>query len=184
MRRFLNCCALIALAIAVVSCGGSGRLGNSEAVVYLTAEIVEYGPDIDICLLAGTDVTIETLDITSHVPEGQTSSTAQDAVLRRWVVTPYRTDGGTTVSPDWVNDIDVYVPAGGAANLENYRVFPAEYFNQVPLSYLLPENGGIDLDTGNRNIRQVLRVELFGETNSGRDLSVGFNAAFNFTCSQ
>jgi hypothetical protein len=102
-------------------------------------------------------------------------------VLTRWVVTPYRTDGGTVASPQWTHDTDVYVPAGGSADLSNYRVYPSEYLSQPPLNNLLPENGGFDPETGNRNIRQTLRVEVFGRTVSGKTVSVTFNVAFNFS---
>ncbi|MCP4898749.1 MAG: hypothetical protein GY906_17400 [bacterium] len=183
MKRILRCCPVVVLVIIMVSCSGGGKLNDSEASVYLTAEVVEYAPDVDICAQAGFDVTIDSLNINSHiVGTGVVVNDQQDVTLTRWVVTPYRTDGGPTVSPVWINDINVYVPAEGQASLSDYRVFPAEYFTQVPLSYLLPENGGVDPETGNRNIRQPLNVEIFGVTNGGRNLSVEFDIAFNFTC--
>jgi len=180
MKRLVQTCALLGLAVVAASCGGNSTLNETEAAVYLTAEVKEYNPDVSMSVSG--DVTISKLNIHSFSKDpNATLTSAQDVRLTRWVVTAERTDGGTTVSPQWVNDIDVYVPAGGTTNLDNYRVFPAEYFNQAPLSYLLPENGGVDPETGNHNIRQTLHVEIFGTTSGGKSISVKFNAGFNFT---
>jgi len=179
MKRVLQLSVLLVMAVGALSCGGNSHLNDTKAVVFLTAEIKEYNPDISIA--SSADVTISSMTITSHSKDpSATLSSAQDVRLTRWQVTPYRTDGGTTASPTWSQDLDVYVAAGGSADLTNYRVFPAEYFTQVPLSYLLPENGGFDPETGNTNIRQSLKVEIFGTTVSGKSVSVEFNVAFNF----
>lgn len=179
MKRVVQLCALMVLAAAVLSCGGNSTLNDTEAVVFLTAQIQEYNPDVSIA--STSDVTISKMTIESHPKDPNGSLTSnQDVHLTRWVVTPYRTDGGTTASPTWSHDLNVYVAAGGSADLENYRVFPAEYFNQAPLSYLLPENGGFDPETGNTNIRQSLKVQIFGTTVGGKSVSVTFEVAFNF----
>ena len=175
--RLVTICGLMALAAA---CGGNSTLNDSEAVVLLTADIEEYNPEINISL--PVDVTISRFSITS-VPKGPgvTVGSQQDAHLRRWVITPYRTDGGQTASPQWINDVSVYVPANGNADLENYRVYPFEYFNELPLSHLLPENGGFDPETGQTNIRQSFEIEIFGTTNGGKSVSCEpFILAFNF----
>jgi hypothetical protein len=107
----------------------------------------------------------------------------QDVNLTRWVVKPYRTDGGATASPEWSYDLAVFVPAGGNADLENYRIYPAEYFDVEPLLWLTPAYGGVDPETGNRNIRQSLTLQLFGRTVSGKAVATEpIPVAFNFTC--
>jgi hypothetical protein len=103
--------------------------------------------------------------------------------LRRWVIRPYRTDGGSTASPEWSYDQAVFVPAGGSADLENYRIYPLELLRQVPIAHLLPENGGFDPETGNTNIRESFELVIFGETVSGKNVStVPVAIAFNFFC--
>ena len=180
MKPFVQVSVFAVVAALAVSCGGNSTLNDTQAVVVLSADVSLYTPDISVCSPA--EVTIATLSINSKAKSSATTlSSAQDVVLTRWVVTPYRTDGGTAVSPTWSHDLDVYVPAGGTASLTNYRVYPAEYLTQAPLSYLLPENGGFDPETGNRNIRETLKVEIFGQTVSGKSVSVVFNVAFNFT---
>jgi hypothetical protein len=183
MKRFLQLSIALALALAVVSCGGSSTLDDTEASVYLTIEVEQYSPDIDICVQP-EDVSIESMTITSSLKDPQgTSSSQQDVTLQRWVVRPYRTDGGSETSPEWQHDLTVFVPADGTADLENYRVYPLEYLSEVPLAYLLPENGGSDPETGNTNIRQSLELTIYGETVSGKRVATTpIPIAFNFFC--
>lgn len=184
MNRIPQICILAALALLAASCGGNSTLDDTESAVVLTVEIEEYNPEIDICGAAGIDVAISQMNVKSRPKEpGGTLGPAQDVNITRWVITPSRSDGGTTASPEWAIDQGVYVPAGGEANLENWRVFPAEYFLLLPLSNLLPENGGFDPETGQTNIRQTLQLEMFGRTVSGKAVSTEpINIAFNFYC--
>lgn len=185
MKRIPLVCIVAALAIVAGSCGGNSTLDDSESAVVLTVEIEEYNPDIDICFLAGFDVTISKMTVQSNPKNPDASmSTNQDVTINRWEITPYRTDGGSTASPVWVHDMTVFVPAEGQTDLENYRVYPAEYFEEVPLSYLMPENGGSDPETGQSNVRQSLRLQMFGRTVSGKSVATEPVAiAFNFFCS-
>jgi hypothetical protein len=183
MKRITPVFLTLALALVVWSCGGSSTLDNTEASVYLTVDVSEYNPDIDLCLQA-TDIAISSMDITSELknPEGAGSS-QQDVNLTRWVIRPYRTDGGSTASPEWTYDNAIFVPAGGNADLENYRIYPYEFLGEIPLAYLLPENGGFDPETGNSNIRQSFELQLFGQTVSGKSVStIPISIAFNFYC--
>lgn len=183
MKSFLQLCGVLALALAVGSCGGSSSLDNTEASVFLTIDITEYNPDVDICLQQ-TDLAIANMAITSTTkdPSG-TVSPQQDVNLRRWVIRPYRTDGGRTPSPEWSYDQAVFVPAGGSADLENYRIYPLELLREAPIANLLPENGGFDPETGNTNIRESLELIIYGETVSGKRVStVPVSVAFNFFC--
>jgi hypothetical protein len=184
MKRFALVGLIAALGLVAGSCGGNSTLDDTEAVVVVTVEIDEYNPDIDICLTSGFDVTINDMSISSESKSPTTVvGNQQDVNLTRWVITPYRTDGGNEASPEWSHDLAVYVPALGTTTLENYRVYPAENFRLPPLSYLLPENGGFDPETGNRNIRQSLRLQIFGRTVSGKAVATEpIPIAFNFFC--
>ena len=183
MKRFWQFCGVIVLVLTAVSCGGNSTLDNTVAVVYLTIEVEDNTPDIDICLQFG-DVSVDSMTITSTSKDpNATLSANQDVRLERWVITPYRTDGGSTSSPEWSYDQTVFVPAGGSSDLENYRVYPLEYLSDIPLSYLLPENGGFDPETGNTNIRESLELVIFGETVSGKSVATQpIPIAFNFFC--
>lgn len=178
MQRYLSFAALALLAVGVVACGGTSDLSDNEAAVYLTIDIEEYNPEVNIGQTFDVAITSMAIESNPSDPSGDIAN--QGVNLRRWVITPSRSDGGSTASPQWIVDQHVYVPAGGEAQLANYRVFPAEYFHELPLSHLLPENGGFDPETGNANIRQTLNVEIFGETVNGKTISVEADVAFNF----
>jgi len=186
MKRITSVGVVLAAALVLGSCGGNSTLDDTEAAVFITVEVEEYNPDIDICsyLAFGTDMTIESLVVTSHAKApGTTLGAAQDVRLLRWVITPERNDGGTTASPQAIFDQGVIVTAGGTTDLDNWRIYPVEFLNEIPLAYLLPENGGIDPETSNRNIRQRLVLQMFGETMSGKSVaSVPVPIQFNFFC--
>jgi hypothetical protein len=183
MKRIAPVFVMLALALVSWSCGGNSTLDNTEAAVFLTIDIEAYNPDIDICFQL-TDIAIENMTIQSEAKNPEASiGTQQDVNLNRWVIRPYRTDGGSTASPEWIYDAAVFVPAGGSAGLENYRVYPLEFLSEVPLAYLLPENGGFDPETGNSNIRQSLELQIYGQTVSGKNVSTQpISIAFNFFC--
>lgn len=182
MKRIPQLCLLAALALIAASCGGNSTLDDSESAVVISLDIEEYNPEVNICLQGDVSISRMTVMSNPKVPGGTLGSN-NDVNISRWVITPSRSDGGSTASPEWVIDQGVYVPAGGETELENWRVYPQEYFLQVPLSHLLPENGGFDTETGEPLIRQTLRVQLFGRTISGKEVaSTPANIAFMFYC--
>jgi hypothetical protein len=186
MKRITSVGFVLAAALLLGSCGGNSTLDDSEAAVYITVEIELYNPDIDICtyIAAGTDIAIETMNVVSQAKApGASLGSSQDVRILRWVITPERNDGGSTASPQATFDQGIIVPAGGTTDLDNWRVYPVEYLNEIPLAYLLPENGGVDPETAARNIRQRFVLQMFGETMSGKSVaSVPQSIQFNFFC--
>ena len=166
------------LAFAILGCGGN-HSADTEAPVFISVDITQGVADVDVSV--PVDVVIESMTFNSQSKSPDAIlSQQQDVILSEWVVTPERSDGGTVASPMWRNFYSVYVPAGGSANLQNYRIFPSDFFHEMPLSQLFPENGGFDAETGRRNIRQRLKVEVFGKTVAGQKLSVRFDVGVNF----
>ncbi len=184
MKRITSAGVVLAAVLLLGSCGGNSTLDDTEAAVYITVDIEEYNPDIDICNTLGLDITIETMEVVSNAKAPGTSlGSAQDVRILRWVITPERNDGGTTDSPQAIFDQGIIVTAGGTTDLANWRIYPVEYLSETPLGYLLPENGGIDPETGNRNIRQRLVLQMFGETMSGKSIaSIPQSIQYNFFC--
>jgi hypothetical protein len=178
-RDFLATALLAALAALLGSCSAGNHTADDEAPVFLTVD-VRQGP-ADVNVASGADVSVGQMEIKSQPKApGTTLGPQDDVILTEWVITPVRADGGTVASPQWREFRQVTVPAGGTANLQNYRIFPAEYFRQQPLVQLFPENGGFDRETGKTNIRQRLQIEIFGKTVAGRRLSVRFDWNLNF----
>ncbi len=170
---------LAAVAVLAMLGGCANHTADSEAPVFLTADMRQGIVDIDVSV--PVDIAIPELQISSHLKGAdQTATAQQDVYLNEWVVTCTRTDGGTVASPVWHNFLPVYVPAGGTANLQNFRIFPSDYFLQPPLNQLFPENGGHDIETGKRTIRERLNIEIFGQTMAGRKVSVSFDMNMNF----
>ena len=186
MNRITSVGVVLVAALVLGSCGGNSTLDDTEAAVYITVEIDEYNPDIDVCLqiTSGFDIAVENMSVVSTAKAAGTAlGTSQDVRILRWVITPERNDGGSTASPQAIFDQGILVPAGGTNNLDNWRVYPVEYLSEIPLGYLLPENGGIDPETGNRNIRQRFVIQMFGETISGKSIaSIPQSIQYNFFC--
>ncbi len=164
--------------VGLWGCGGNDSR-DTEAPIFLSVEIEQGPADVDVSV--PVDVVIPQMTISSRAKSpSEILSQQQDVQLNEWVVTPIRTDGGAVASPQWRNYYSVYVPANGSTDLQNYRIFPSDYFRELPLSYLFPENGGFDPSTGQRTVRQRLHIEVFGRTIAGQDVSVAFDVNLNF----
>lgn len=170
--------ALIVVALVGLAACGSNSSAKTEAEVFLSVTIPQGVADVNMATTA--DVSNGNLVISSHAKSPDAVLSQQDdAILTEWVVTCTRTDGGTAVSPEWRNFETVYVPAGGSAPLQNYRIFPANYFMQPPLNQLLC-SGCLDKETNNPNIRQRLHVAIYGKTVAGKKISVEWDQNINF----
>lgn len=183
MRRFfVYSIALITLG-GLAACSGGSGLDNTGVPVFLTVDVTENDPEINVCL-SDVDVTVDKMVITSKPTDpGGALSSNQGVNIRDWDVTPQREDGGTVVSPTWHTQQQVFVPAGGTANLENYRVYPAEYLLEAPFNYLFPENGGFDPETGVAAVRETLNLVMSGRTVSGKEISTQrVPLQYRFTC--
>ncbi|MFZ5805450.1 MAG: hypothetical protein ACOY7U_11465 [Acidobacteriota bacterium] len=160
-------------------CAAGNHSADEEAPVILTVDL-RLGVDTW-NIAVREDVRMPQIIITSKPKAPNTNLGPQDdVILTEWVITPERTDGGTVASPVWRNFDQVVVPAGGTANLNNFRIFPAEYFDQQPLVQLYPQNGGFDRETGKTSIEQRLKVVIYGKTVAGRRVTARFDTTMKF----
>lgn len=161
--------ALCCLALApwlLLSCSGN-ESADEEAEVVISIDLREAIDEID--MAAGQDLRVPRMELQSQPKSAERELTAQqDVNLYEWVITPTRADGGTVASPQAKYFNTAYVPAGGTANLQNYPIFPAEYFLRQPLLNLHPDYGGVDPETGQNVIRQRLEIKIYGKQVSGR----------------
>jgi len=100
-----------------------------------------------------------------------------DAIVTRWS----RADGGTITPKDFVLKWFIVIPAGGSAKLEGAYAMAWEQLYDMPFSQLLPENGGVDSETGNTIIVCTAEVTIYGHTLNGCDIaSEHATATFQF----
>ena len=176
--RAVALCCVAAATLFVAGCTGN-HSADDESPVLLSASIQE-GP-ADQAVNVSEDITIGSMTIRSQAKSPDfTLSQQDDVTLTEWVVTPVRSDGGTVASPQWRNFYTVFVPAGGTASVQNYRVFPASFYTEAPLNQLFPANGGADKETGKPEIRQRLHVEIYGKTVSGKSVVLRFDVDIRF----
>lgn len=108
-----------------------------------------------------------------------------DVKITAYRVSYIRTDGGRTVpAPFIVSSSQVISPGSTASLLNSFIAFQPGAFSQAPFAALLPQNGGVDPETGLKKIRMDVKVEVFGETLSGQRVynSTRFPLEFCYTC--
>lgn len=108
-----------------------------------------------------------------------------DVLIRTRRTTYVRTDGGTVAPRTFIENLDILVPAtGAAANLPTTSAFSPAALSEAPFVALRPEAGGRDPETGQRFVRLEVIVEFFGETLSGQRVatSVRFPLTICMNC--
>ncbi len=177
-QRLLKACVLLATLVLLDSCGGNSLINDDEAAVYLQVSNYSYTSSQHVSVCEGEDTVVYLVVYVR--PKGSSGfSHFQDVTLSRWEITPYRIDGGVA-SPPWVFDRSEFI--SGSASVSGVIYTPLHY-DEPPLSYLFPENGGIDPHTGDTVIHQHMNVKLFGRTEAGKSVSVECVTDFFYACS-
>lgn len=96
-----------------------------------------------------------------------TGGSLMNVEIESYEVTYTRGDTGTKVPPIFVRGLFGIVPAGGIFTVENLPVMAPEQFGVPPISDLLFVNGGLDKETGDREIILNFHIRFFGRTLSG-----------------
>jgi hypothetical protein len=161
------------LALAALSLSGCNEgPGNSPAPVELVATIAQTLHVIDFadaeCGQAGT-VTLRNLIKRTDVG---TDQRFLDVRVTSYRVSYRRTDGGTQVPAPFMRTLSMLVPAGGGeTTLGTFLIFEPGATSQAPFAALRPNNGGVDPETGKRNVSMEVIMDFFGETLSGEDVA-------------
>ncbi|MFP5247681.1 MAG: hypothetical protein ACLGH0_13400 [Thermoanaerobaculia bacterium] len=103
--------------------------------------------------------------------------------VTRYRVSYRRTDGGTLVPPPFVRSIDTLIGVAQTVG-SDFRVFEVGAFSQAPFVSLLPQNGGLDPETGRPFVKLEVILEVFGETLAGDNVydSTQFPMEFCYNC--
>jgi len=92
MRRFVFSVLSLIMLGGLVACSGGSSLDNSGEPVFLTVEIKEHNPDVNVCATS-EDLTVARMIITSKSKDPQGNLTSnQDVNLRDWDITPVRVE--------------------------------------------------------------------------------------------
>jgi len=188
--------ALLMMIVGVTfGCTANGQLDNTDASVVLQIEeFIKIEDDHtwgDIETLGG--VASDLADISfSGVLKAPISTTPQITApdlqhiqLDRYEVTFTRTDGGTAVPPGFTNGIAglVRLTELGATDpvlltVVGVTIVPATIKIQPPVSYL--RDPGTEAGTNFVNIQVNARIQFFGRTIAGNEVSVVANVGVNF----
>src|SRR5262245_39714930 len=157
----------VVAALVLSTAGCTNKQGETEAPVYLTANLVLQPGFINVGVSA--PVQIQTITVTSHFknPAAADPQGFAAVTLESYSVHFRRTDGGSRVPPDQTFPVGVLVPSGGSSTLANFPVLPASAVQQSPFDQLLPFNGGFDRETGKDEIDIAFDLTFFGHTVSG-----------------
>jgi len=102
----------------------------------------------------------------------------------RYQVSYFRADGGHLVPAPFVRSTSIVLPTGGQSSGTSFVVFDPNALNQAPFAALLPQNGGVDPETGKPIITMDVIMTFFGETLAGSRVSgnTRFTLDFCYSC--
>ena len=163
-KRALILSALLVIA-AAPAC--TNKEGASEAPVFITVSIDLQPGFVDVGTPA--PVQIQSIVLTSHLknPTQTDPQGFSNTQINSYQVRFRRTDGGTRVPVTKTYGAGIVVPSGGTASLANFPVLDASDLQLSPFDQLLPFNGGVDRETGRRQIGITFDLTFFGQTASG-----------------
>jgi hypothetical protein len=106
--------------------------------------------------------------------------------VTKYQVSYQRTDGGKLVPAPYVRSMDTLLQVGGSPiPITPIALFDtAAVYQQAPFAALLPNNGGVDPDTGKTFVQMDIIVEVFGQTLAGENVagSTRFSMNFCYNC--
>ncbi|PYQ62875.1 MAG: hypothetical protein DMF58_00500 [Acidobacteria bacterium] len=189
----MNKIALTAIALLALLVGGScNDINKQESPVSL---IVSNTQDLHRIDLAGDAVgstncqkSIGTVLLTSIVvqppllnPNPNVSLADLNQIkIDRYQVSYVRVDGGHLVPAPFVRSTSTVIAAGGSSTGTTFVVFDPNALNQAPFAALLPQNGGIDPETGKPIITMDVVLTFFGQTLAGERVSGNTRMTLDF----
>lgn len=182
MRKIVG--TVLCLAALVAFAGCESRTDRSEGGVILSVTDFDELPvriGVNDPNFGGV-VQIGSITI-QNIPKDQVAETTplMNVEMTSYQVTYSRFDGGTRVPPPLVEAIFGIAPVNGTEVYDNLVLMGAEQFLEPPLSDLLFINGGIDSETGEQVIKIRFRLQFFGRSLTGDQVStepVSFDIEF------
>ena len=170
MTRLARSVLLGVATLALFSCETRTDRTDTGGVLLSVSDF--DGLPIQFSVSSGLFVQVESLTVRSVVTNpAAPDSDLMDVELTSYQVTYRRLDTGTRVPRPLVEGIFGNVPRGSTDTINNLVIMGPEQLRNVPLSDLLPINGGFDKETGSRFIKLELALTFFGRTFSGDEVS-------------
>src|SRR6266550_1202256 len=193
MKRTMNRIALVALSMLLMIVAGScNDINKQESPVSLVVTNTQHLHRLD---LAGDPTgstacqgNIAEIHLNSVVvqpslanPNPNISGADLNQVkIDRYQVSYTRVDGGHLVPAPFVRSTSITIEAGGASDGTTFVIFDPNALNQAPFAALLPQNGGVDPETGKPIITMDVITTFFGQTLAGERVSGNTRMTLDF----
>jgi hypothetical protein len=194
MKRIALTAGTVLLLVVAAGCNDSNK---QEAPVRL---LVSNSQTLHTLDLAGDPAgqnkcqqSIGTIILQSQTVEPATTnptiSTGEAAALNtitvdRYQVSYQRVDGGRLVPSPFIRSTGVTLAPNSTAPPTTFVIFDPNALAQAPFASLLPQNGGVDPETGRPAITMDVIVTFFGTTLAGERVSgsTRFSLSFCYLC--
>ena len=193
MKLTMNKIALAALSMLLMIVAGScNDINKQESPVSLVVSNTQNLHRLD---LAGDPAgstncqqSIGTVHLTSVVvqaplatPNPNVSGADLNQIkIDRYQVSYVRVDGGHLVPAPFVRSTSTVIAANGSSEGTTFVVFDPNALNQAPFAALLPQNGGVDPETGKPIITMDVILTFFGQTLAGERVSGNTRMTLDF----
>jgi len=185
-NRIALTAAAVVLMIAAGSCSDVNKQSAPVTLLVTTDQILHK---IDLAGGTGCDQNIGTVNMEailvqqpgSSLPANPQQTPADLNVVKidRYRVSYVRIDGGHLVPSPIVRSISTSLSVGSSAST-SFVAFDSNAINQAPFAALLPQNGGVDPETGRTSITMDLVLEVFGQTLAGERVSGNTRMTLDF----
>jgi hypothetical protein len=191
MKLTMNRIARITLSLLLMVVAGScNDINKQESPVSLVVSNSQNLHQID---LAGDPAgstkcqgTISDVHLTSVVVQPPTANTnvstadLNQVKVDRYQVSYVRVDGGHLVPAPFVRSTSIVIASNGTGAPTTFQAFDPNALNQAPFAALLPQNGGVDPETGRPIITMDVILTFFGQTLAGERVSGSTRMTLDF----
>ena len=182
----------VASALLVLVAGSCNDINKQEAPVSLVASETQNLQLIDLagdppgstnCQKDVSTVHLSNVTIQPQLSNPNPNVSGADLnqiKIDRYEVSYTRTDGGHLVPAPFVRSTSVVIGANASTEGSSFLVFDPNAINQAPFAALLPQNGGVDPETGKPIIGLDVTTTFFGQTLAGSRVSGNTHMTLNF----